>query len=42
LEQKQAFFFSDQARLKSRLLSYASCSVISRSFFFMIQIYTFY
>jgi len=32
----------DQARLKSRLLTYASCSVISQSFFFMIQIYRFY
>jgi len=42
LDREPSFLCSDQARLKSRLLSYASCSVISRSSFFMIHIYRCY
>ena len=41
LDRKLSFLCSDQTRLKSGLLSYASCSVISRSSFFMIHIYRF-
>ena len=33
LDSKPSFLCSDQARLKSRLVSYASCSVISRPSF---------
>ena len=34
LDRNPSFFCSDQARLKSRLLSYAFCSVFSQSSFF--------
>ena len=42
LDRKPSFLWSNQARLKSRLLSYASCFVFSQSSFFMIQIYRCY
>ena len=42
LDRKPSFLYSNQARLKCRLLSYASCSVSSQSSFFMIQIYRCY
>ena len=42
LDRKPSFMCSDQGRLKSRLLSYASCSVFSQSSIFMTQIYRCY
>ena len=42
LDRKPSFLCSDQARLKSGLLSCASCFVISPCSFCMIQIYRFY
>ena len=42
LDRKPSFLWSDHARLKSRLISHVSCSVINWPSFSLIQIYRFY